>query len=139
MFGFVTRLLTRLMSLIVNLLRIKSIVEAFVRIRSVEASVLSELIKCFFSKTLASLQLCISLIVTLAFILYSLFYNGYMPSKVRLDGNIDPNGLILAAPWSDDGCWVLRMYWQTWHLQQHQSVCQHPASSSQPGTKIQDW
>lgn len=98
MFGFVTRLLTRLMSLIVNLLRIKSIVEAFVRIRSVEASVLSELIKCFFSKTLASLQLCISLIVTLAFILYSLFYNGYMPSKVRLDGNIDPKGLILAAP-----------------------------------------
>ena len=94
--------------------------------------ILSELIKCFFSKTLASLQLCISLIVTLAFILYSLFYNGYMPSKVSLMLILwtSKKYWMTAAPWGDDGCWLLWLFLKAWYLQQHQSFCQHSATSS---------
>ena len=34
------------------------------------------------SKTFVSVNVCIFLIFTVSFILYSTFYNGYMPSKV---------------------------------------------------------
>ena len=88
-----------------------------------------------FSKTFVSVNVCIFLIFTVSFILYSTFYNVYMPSKVTT---------IFATciwsswveTWSCDGYWLFQLFGSTRSVQQHCCLLRLQTSAAESRTEI---